>query len=131
MTVVLWTHQQPFACPGSNRPRPGLVQLYNAVSKAAILLQSRYTAKGFWVLGLRLFEEALQVVSLPKEKKQIKSFIEKARSFVGEEEEQRSEAPATMRAGTSERVSSNTSWSCCTCESKLQEGLQCIFFFCH
>ncbi|KAH6554666.1 hypothetical protein KP509_1Z316500 [Ceratopteris richardii] len=36
--------------------------------RAATLLKTRYTAVGFWMVGLRLFEETLKVVTNPEEK---------------------------------------------------------------
>eukprot|EP00249_Psilotum_nudum_P009878 c22208_g1_i1 orf=315-1340(-) len=52
--------------------------MFAAVCRAATLLQTRYTAPGFWKAGLKLFEAAQQVVVMPVEKNNIKTWISAA-----------------------------------------------------
>lgn len=49
------------------------------VCRVATILKTRYTAPGFWLAGLGLFEEAESLVSNPSEKENLKSCIAQAR----------------------------------------------------
>ncbi|KAG5403495.1 hypothetical protein IGI04_009614 [Brassica rapa subsp. trilocularis] len=57
---------------------------YTVVSRVATVLKTRYTATGFWVAGLSLFEEAERLVSDTSEKKHLKSCIEQAKEQLTE-----------------------------------------------
>ncbi|KAH0888586.1 hypothetical protein HID58_051015 [Brassica napus] len=59
-------------------------QFYTVVSRVATVLKTRYTATGFWVAGLSLFEEAERLVSDASEKKHLKSCIEQAKEQLTE-----------------------------------------------
>ncbi|CAF2120629.1 unnamed protein product [Brassica napus] len=59
-------------------------QFYTVVSRVATVLKTRYTATGFWVAGLSLFEEAERLVSDTSEKKHLKSCIEQAKEQLTE-----------------------------------------------
>ncbi|CAN8300890.1 unnamed protein product [Cochlearia groenlandica] len=54
-------------------------QFYVVVSRVATVLKTRYTSTGFWLTGLRLFEEAERLVSDASEKKHLKSCIDQAK----------------------------------------------------
>lgn len=60
------------------------MQFYTVVSRVATVLKTRYTATGFWVAGLSLFEEAERLVSDASEKKHLKSCIEQAKEQLTE-----------------------------------------------
>ncbi|KAL2653656.1 hypothetical protein R1flu_021784 [Riccia fluitans] len=74
--------------------------MYAAACRAATLLQTRYTAPGFWTAGLKLFEQAEAVLHNPAEKRNMRGFVEKARAFL-EEQSERQDLPPNMRAGPS------------------------------
>ncbi|CAH8390827.1 unnamed protein product [Eruca vesicaria subsp. sativa] len=59
-------------------------QFYTVVSRVATVLKTRYTATGFWVAGLSLFEDAETLVSDASEKKHLKSCIEQAKEQLTE-----------------------------------------------
>ncbi|CAN6811968.1 unnamed protein product [Brassica oleracea] len=59
-------------------------QFYTVVSRVATVLKTRYTATGFWVAGLSLFEDAERLVSDASEKKHLKSCIEQAKEQLTE-----------------------------------------------
>lgn len=59
---------------------PSLRKLfYSVVCRVATILRTRYTAPGFWLSGLRLFEQAESMVTDSSEKKNLKSCIAGAR----------------------------------------------------
>ena len=60
------------------------MQFYTVVSRVATVLKTRYTATGFWVAGLSLFEDAERLVSDASEKKHLKSCIEQAKEQLTE-----------------------------------------------
>lgn len=61
--------------------------IYTAVCRAATLLKTRYTAQGFWMAGLELFEATLNVVNDAAEKENMKSCIRRAGEIIGEAQE--------------------------------------------
>ncbi|CAN6975503.1 unnamed protein product [Brassica oleracea var. botrytis] len=67
-------------------------QFYTVVSRVATVLKTRYTATGFWVAGLSLFEEAERLVSDASEKKHLKSCIEQAKEQLTEVDVQPTES---------------------------------------
>ncbi|KAI5081876.1 hypothetical protein GOP47_0001619 [Adiantum capillus-veneris] len=70
--------------------------IYTTVCRAATLLKTRYTAVGFWMAGLQLFEATQKVVSKPEEKESMKSYIAKACEIIGDLQQ---ETPAVQQAG--------------------------------
>ncbi|KAL6010547.1 hypothetical protein ACLOJK_000981 [Asimina triloba] len=58
--------------------------IYSVICRVATVLQTRYTAPGFWLAGLRLFEEAEGLVSEPAEKTHLKACIARAREHLHE-----------------------------------------------
>lgn len=59
---------------------PSLRELfYSVVCRVATILKTRYTAPGFWLAGLSLFEEAESLISGPSEKEYLKNCINGAR----------------------------------------------------
>ncbi|CAD5332293.1 unnamed protein product [Arabidopsis thaliana] len=67
-------------------------QFYIVVSRVATVLKTRYTATGFWVAGLSLFEEAEGLVSDASEKKHLKSCIAQAKEQLSEVDNQPTES---------------------------------------
>ncbi|KAK1263520.1 E3 ubiquitin-protein ligase AIP2 [Acorus gramineus] len=60
--------------------------IYSAVCRVATILQTRYTAPGFWQAGLRLFEEAGRLVAEPSERNHLRSCVVRAREHLHEAE---------------------------------------------
>ncbi|KAH9305601.1 hypothetical protein KI387_010005, partial [Taxus chinensis] len=56
--------------------------MYTAVCRVATLLQTRYAAPGFWITGMKVFEEADKLVSKPFEKNHIKRCISRAQEHL-------------------------------------------------
>ncbi|GLJ10841.1 hypothetical protein SUGI_0136360 [Cryptomeria japonica] len=56
--------------------------MYTAVCRVATLLQTRYVAPGFWITGMKVFEEADKLVSKPAEKDHIKTCISRAKEHL-------------------------------------------------
>lgn len=52
--------------------------------RVATILKTRYTAPGFWLAGLRLFELAESLVSDPSQKQHLKACIAKAKEHLHE-----------------------------------------------
>uniref|UniRef100_A0A1D1YCJ5 RING-type E3 ubiquitin transferase n=1 Tax=Anthurium amnicola TaxID=1678845 RepID=A0A1D1YCJ5_9ARAE len=52
--------------------------IYSAVCRVATILRTRYTAPGFWLAGLRLFQEAERLATDSSEKEHLKSCIVRA-----------------------------------------------------
>ncbi|XP_038991492.1 E3 ubiquitin-protein ligase AIP2-like [Hibiscus syriacus] len=52
---------------------------YSVVCRVATILKTRYTAPGFWLAGLRLFELSESLVSAPAEKDHLKNCISQAK----------------------------------------------------
>ncbi|KAF5743143.1 hypothetical protein HS088_TW09G01208 [Tripterygium wilfordii] len=52
---------------------------YSAVCRVATVLKTRYTSPGFWLAGLRLFEQAECLISDPSEKKNLRNCIAQAK----------------------------------------------------
>ncbi|KAG7555992.1 Zinc finger RING-type [Arabidopsis suecica] len=67
-------------------------QFYTVVSRVAMVLKTRYTATGFWVAGLSLFEETERLVSDASEKKHLKSCIVQAKEQLSEVDNQPTES---------------------------------------
>ncbi|ERM96082.1 hypothetical protein AMTR_s00129p00124600 [Amborella trichopoda] len=59
-------------------------KIYSVVCRVGTILQTRYTAPGFWVAGLRLFEETECLVSKQSEKENMRMFISRAREHMME-----------------------------------------------
>ncbi|XP_058108719.1 E3 ubiquitin-protein ligase AIP2 [Magnolia sinica] len=74
--------------------------IYSVVCRVATVLQTRYTAPGFWLAGLRLFEEAECLVTEPSEKAHLKTCIARAREHLHEEENKPEVPQNNMRAGS-------------------------------
>lgn len=68
------------------------MQFYIVVSRVATVLKTRYTATGFWVAGLSLFEEAERLVSDASEKKHLKSCVAQAKEQLSEVDNQPTES---------------------------------------
>ncbi|PAN12574.1 hypothetical protein PAHAL_2G274700 [Panicum hallii] len=60
--------------------------MYSTVCRVATVLQTRYTAPGFWRAGLNLFVGAEKLVTNPAEKDHLKSCISRAREHLDEKE---------------------------------------------
>lgn len=58
--------------------------MYAAVCRVATLLQTRYVAPGFWIIGLKVFEEAEKLVTKLSEKNHMKACISRACEHLGE-----------------------------------------------
>lgn len=56
--------------------------IYSTVCRVATVLQTRYTAPGFWLVGLRLFEQADGMVSENTQKEHLKKYIARAREHL-------------------------------------------------
>lgn len=69
-------------------------QIYSTVCRVATILQTRYTASGFWLAGLRLFEEAESLVTESSQKEHLKKCIARAREHLHDVE---NEVPASNR----------------------------------
>ncbi|KAL3844087.1 hypothetical protein ACJIZ3_001490 [Penstemon smallii] len=66
---------------------PSLQQsFYSVVCRVATILKTRYTSPGFWSAGLKLFQEAEQLVCSASEKKHLHSCISQAREHLSEVE---------------------------------------------
>lgn len=74
--------------------------IYSAVCRVATLLQTRYTTPGFWLAGLRLFEEAEHLVTESSEQQHLKKCIARAREHLHEME---TEVPASSGRQTGSR----------------------------
>ncbi|KAE8718852.1 E3 ubiquitin-protein ligase AIP2 [Hibiscus syriacus] len=57
---------------------------YSVVCRVATILKTRYTAPGFWLAGLRLFERLESLVSDPAEKDHLKNCISQAKEHLNE-----------------------------------------------
>ncbi|OAY84520.1 E3 ubiquitin-protein ligase AIP2 [Ananas comosus] len=68
--------------------------IYSTVCRVATILQTRYTASGFWLAGLRLFEEAESLVTESSQKEHLKKCIARAREHLHDVE---NEVPASNR----------------------------------
>ncbi|BAF25165.1 E3 ubiquitin-protein ligase AIP2 [Oryza sativa Japonica Group] len=64
--------------------------MYSTVCRVATVLQTRYTAPGFWRAGLNLFLGTEKLVTNPSEKEQLKTFILRAREHLDEKENEES-----------------------------------------
>ncbi|WOL17174.1 E3 ubiquitin-protein ligase [Canna indica] len=84
----------PSASPSLRR------SMYSTVCRVATVLQTRYTAPGFWLMGLRLFEEAENLVTEPSERENVKRCITRAREHLNEME---SEVPLSDRTPAESR----------------------------
>ncbi|XP_065036575.1 E3 ubiquitin-protein ligase AIP2-like [Musa acuminata AAA Group] len=58
--------------------------MYSTICRVATVLQSRYTAPGFWIIGLRLFEEVENLVTESSEMERMRNFIAGARHHLNE-----------------------------------------------
>lgn len=59
-------------------------QFYTVVCRVGTVLKTRYTAPGFWLAGLKLFELADSLVSKPSEKQHLKTYIAQAKEHLHE-----------------------------------------------
>ena len=64
------------------------MQFYSVVCRVATVLKTRYTAPGFWLAGLRLFELAESLATDSSEKENLKSCIAGARQLLKDVENQ-------------------------------------------
>ncbi|RWR95850.1 E3 ubiquitin-protein ligase AIP2 [Cinnamomum micranthum f. kanehirae] len=67
---------------------------YSVVCRVATILQTRYTAPGFWLAGLRLFEDAECLVTESSQKEHLKMCIARAHEHL-QDEENRPEVPVS------------------------------------
>ena len=81
-----------------------LLQVFTAICKTAKLLKTRYTARGFWLAGQRLYEAAEVVVKEPEKARQLKAFAADARQHLGEAAPE--ERPAEPHAPAASKCSS-------------------------
>ena len=72
--------------------------MYSTVCRVATVLQTRYTAPGFWRAGLNLFVGTEKLVTNPAEKGHLKSCISRAREHLDEKENEDS-IPSNREAG--------------------------------
>ncbi|KAL5850719.1 hypothetical protein ACOSQ3_008767 [Xanthoceras sorbifolium] len=68
--------------PSASPPLRNL--FYTVVCRVATILKTRYTAPGFWLAGLRLFELAESLVADPSEKQHLKICIAQAKEHLHE-----------------------------------------------
>lgn len=73
--------------------------MYSTVCRVATVLQTRYTAPGFWHVGLNLFVGIEKLVSNPAEKEHLKTCISRAREHLDEKENEDS-VPSNREADT-------------------------------
>ncbi|GJN33908.1 hypothetical protein PR202_gb22538 [Eleusine coracana subsp. coracana] len=64
--------------------------MYSTVCRVATVLQTRYTAPGFWRAGLNLFLGMEKLVTNPSEKEHLKTCILRAREHLDEKENEES-----------------------------------------
>lgn len=64
------------------------MQIYSAVSRVATILQTRYTAPGFWLAGKGLFEEAERLATESLVKQQMRTCITKSHEHLIDVENQ-------------------------------------------
>ncbi|KAK1631044.1 hypothetical protein QYE76_005359 [Lolium multiflorum] len=70
---------------------PALRQsMYSTVCRVATVLQTRYTAPGFWRAGLNLFIGTEKLLTNPSEKEHLKTCILRAREHLDEKEQEES-----------------------------------------
>ncbi|KAF5206176.1 E3 ubiquitin-protein ligase aip2 [Thalictrum thalictroides] len=74
--------------------------IYSVVCRVATILQTRYTAPGFWLAGKGLFEEAEQLVTDSSERKHLRACIAKSRDHLHELENQPEASPFTDTRAT-------------------------------
>ncbi|XP_042500298.1 E3 ubiquitin-protein ligase AIP2 [Macadamia integrifolia] len=70
--------------------------IYSVVCRVATILQSRYTAPGFWLAGLQLFEAAEGFITESSERENLKSYISRARGHLHDIDDQ-SEVPQSVQ----------------------------------
>ncbi|KAJ1289799.1 hypothetical protein BS78_02G192400 [Paspalum vaginatum] len=73
--------------------------MYSTVCRVATVLQTRYTAPGFWRAGLNLFLGTEKLVTNPAEKEHLKTCISRAREHLDEKENEDS-MPINREADT-------------------------------
>ncbi|KAJ0089512.1 hypothetical protein Patl1_13724 [Pistacia atlantica] len=66
--------------PSASPPLRNL--FYSVVCRVATILKTRYTSPGFWLAGLRLFEQAESLVSDPSHKQHMKACIAQAKEHL-------------------------------------------------
>ncbi|KAJ0030201.1 hypothetical protein Pint_13623 [Pistacia integerrima] len=66
--------------PSASLPLRNL--FYSVVCRVATILKTRYTSPGFWLAGLRLFEQAESLVSDPSHKHHMKACIAQAKEHL-------------------------------------------------
>jgi E3 ubiquitin-protein ligase AIP2 len=62
--------------------------MYSTVCRVATVLQTRYTAPGFWRAGLNLFIGTEKLLAKPSEKEHLKTCILRAREHLDEKEKE-------------------------------------------
>lgn len=73
--------------------------MYSAVCRVATILQTRYTAPGFWLAGLRLFEDAECLVTESLQKEHLKVCMARAREHLHDEENRPEVQESSTRRG--------------------------------
>ncbi|KAF3776675.1 E3 ubiquitin-protein ligase [Nymphaea thermarum] len=76
--------------------------IYSVISRVSTVLKTRYTASGYWLSGLRLFEEAERLVTKPSEKEHLTACATSARQYLLESENQ-SDAADSAQNNTNSR----------------------------
>ncbi|KAG9457603.1 hypothetical protein H6P81_002111 [Aristolochia fimbriata] len=60
--------------------------IYAVICRVATILQTRYTTPGFWLAGLRLFEDAERIVAESSQMEHLKTCIARALEHIGDAE---------------------------------------------
>ncbi|KAG0497679.1 hypothetical protein HPP92_002370 [Vanilla planifolia] len=74
--------------------------IHSAIGRVATILQTRYTAPGFWLAGLRLFEQAEKIVTESSERGHLKNYISRAREHLNDVD---NEVPVSERRQSDSR----------------------------
>ncbi|KAH0452637.1 hypothetical protein IEQ34_019936 [Dendrobium chrysotoxum] len=74
--------------------------IYSAVCRVATVLQTRYTARGFWLAGLSLFKEAEKLVTEPSEKDHLHKCVARVHEHLNDME---NETPSSERRQSDSR----------------------------
>lgn len=75
------------------------LQFYSVICRVATILKTRYTAPGFWLAGLGLFEQAECLVSDSSEKEHLRSCIAQAKEQLHLTENPPDVSPNSSRGG--------------------------------
>ncbi|CAI5480075.1 unnamed protein product [Closterium sp. Yama58-4] len=94
--TALVASQYPSSSPDEQQ------KMISAVHRAATLLKTRYTTRGFWAAGLVLFRAASAVLGEGAERNRVQQHIKSAQEFLGEEGEGGEGEEAGLARGGSE-----------------------------